>query len=427
MVDILVVADDFTGALDTGVQFASAGIRTVVRTGDDHDFDRLSEEETQILVLDAETRHLSPGEAYRMVFDITKRAVQSGIKHIYKKTDSALRGNIGSELTAILDASQCGRLPFIPALPHMNRITRGGVHYIDGKSVNESVFGVDPFEPVTCSYIPDIISLQSDVATMVIGIGEEEPNNQNKEIDIYDVETEAQLQEIASHLFCKNRLPVMAGCAGFASVLPELFHLKSVPQKTALSAEGIVVVNGSLNPITADQLDYAEIHSGFHRVILKPWQKLEADYWERPEGMKEQQAVLQKCRKYRYLIIDGKDKDGSSTTNAYAEQKGMDTDGVRRQIAVSLGKLVNRLVGSDLHHTLMIIGGDTLQSVLQELGVCEMYPLCEIFPGTVISRCYCRGQEYQIISKSGGFGEKSLLGDISDFILPENRKEKEYV
>ncbi len=426
MIDILVIADDFTGALDTGVQFASAGIRTVVRTGGNYDFYQLSEENVQILVIDAETRHLSSQEAYRVVFHITKKAVESGIRHIYKKTDSALRGNIGSELTAVLDASNCRTLPFIPAHPHMNRITRGGVHYIDGKSVEESVFGVDPFEPVTRSYIPDIIGLQSSVRTAVIGRGERESESRSREIDIYDVETEEQLQEIASRLFDRNRLPVMAGCAGFASVLPGLFRLQKDPRKTALSAEGLIVVNGSLNPITADQLDYAEAHSGYHRVILKPWQKLEAGYWERPEGIQEQQAVLQKCRKYRYLIIDGKDRDGSSTTDAYAEEKGMDTEDARRQIAISLGKLVNSLVEGNLHHTLMVIGGDTLQSVLQELGVCEMYPVCEIFPGTVISRCCCRGQEYQIISKSGGFGEKTLLEDISDFVL-QDRKEKEYV
>ena len=102
MVKLLIIADDFTGALDTGVQFAAGGAETRVVTNTDYDFDRV-DENVQVLVLDAETRHLSRDEAYRVVFHITKKAFESGIPFIYKKTDSALRGNIGSELKAVLD------------------------------------------------------------------------------------------------------------------------------------------------------------------------------------------------------------------------------------------------------------------------------------------------------------------------------------
>lgn len=423
MIDIVIIADDFTGALDTGVQFAMAGIKTVVRTGDGGDFNKLTEEKIQILVLDTETRHLPAQEAYRVVFNITKKAAESGIKHIYKKTDSALRGNIGSELAAVLNASSSAALPFIPALPHMNRITKEGIHYIDGKPVEESVFGQDPFEPVICSYIPDIIRLQSTVPARVIKKGEKAPDRQDKEIHIYDVESEIQLREIASSLFCKNKLPIMAGCAGFASVLPELFHLKSIPQNAKFLDEGVVVVNGSLNPITADQIEYAEAYSGFHRVILGPQQKVEEGYWNSPEGVLEQKKILRSCRAHRHFIIDGRDKNGSSTTNEYAAERGMGSDCVRRQITCSLAKLVRSLIENHLHRTLMVIGGDTLQSVLKELGVYEMRPICEIFPGTVLSGFSFQGQEYQLISKSGGFGEKPLLKDISDFIW-KDRKEK---
>lgn len=427
MIDILIIADDFTGALDTGVQFASTGIRTVVRTGDDSDFNKLSEEGIQILVLDTETRHLSPDRAYETVFHITKKAVQSGVRHIYKKTDSALRGNIGSELTALLDGASSNTLPFIPALPHMNRITRGGIHYIDGKPVEDSVFGSDPFEPVTHSYIPDIISLQSNIRTLVLGADEaEETESLIKEIHIYDVESEAHLQKIASRLFHKNQLPIMAGCSGFASVLPGLFDLKGSRKKVKFSNGGMLVVNGSLNPITNKQLDYAETCSGFYREILTPEQKLEADHWKTPQGMAEGKAILQRCRMKGHFIIDGRDKDGSSVTNKYAAEKLMDADRVRKQITVSLGQLVRYLMENDLHHTLMVIGGDTLQSVLRELDVCEMRPICEIFPGTVLSSFCFRGQDYQLISKSGGFGRQSLLGDISEIVSEDNRKGKEY-
>ena len=49
MVKLLIIADDFTGALDTGVQFAA---ETRVVTNVEYDFESAGEE-VQVLVLDA--------------------------------------------------------------------------------------------------------------------------------------------------------------------------------------------------------------------------------------------------------------------------------------------------------------------------------------------------------------------------------------
>lgn len=423
MIDIIIIADDFTGALDTGVQFASKGIKTLVKTGTDCDFDKLSAKEIQILVLDTETRHLSADEAYQIVYKITKKALEKGVHHVYKKTDSALRGNIGSELTAVLDASGNGTLPFIPALPCMNRITRRGVHYIDDRPVSDSVFGNDPFEPVTCSYIPDIIALQSKVKTRVIeeNVGE----GTTGEIDIYDASSDSRLTEIAEELFQKNGLPIMAGCSGFASVLPTLLKMKSKKKAVTFSKEGLLVVNGSLNPITAGQLEYAEKGLNFYRMFLSPEQKLELDYWKTPKGLQDLHIILEESKKQKYMIIDVRDKDENGLTNHYAESKQMDLEQARKQITHSVGKLVRYLVENHLQQVLMVIGGDTLQSILQELDVNEMYPVCELLPGTVVSEFVFDDQSYQLISKSGGFGEKILLMDIVKKILGDNGKEKE--
>ena len=166
MITLLIVADDFTGALDTGVQFAAAGAATRVVTDSSYDLRHL-DPSIQVLVMDAETRHLSSRAAYEIVYAITKRALDLGVPHIYKKTDSALRGNIGSELSAVLHASGSLNLPFFPAFPKMHRCVKAGVLYIDGIPVDKSVFGRDPFEPVDCSHIPDLIRRQSSVPISV--------------------------------------------------------------------------------------------------------------------------------------------------------------------------------------------------------------------------------------------------------------------
>ena len=134
MLRLLMIADDFTGALDTGVQLAAHGIPTQVVVGQAD----LSACSSTVLVVDTETRHLSAAKAAEAVARLTRSAVENGVGCIYKKTDSALRGNIGAELAALLKASGARNLPFLPAFPQIGRTTKKGVHYIDGVPVTKA-------------------------------------------------------------------------------------------------------------------------------------------------------------------------------------------------------------------------------------------------------------------------------------------------
>lgn len=68
MILLLIIADDFTGALDTGVQFAARGIRTRVTVAPDVDFAAC---EMDVLVVNTETRHLPAAKAYDIVAELT--------------------------------------------------------------------------------------------------------------------------------------------------------------------------------------------------------------------------------------------------------------------------------------------------------------------------------------------------------------------
>lgn len=148
MIRLIIIADDFTGGLDTGVQFSQKGIRTRVVTDWKTDYLQAAGE-CEVLVVVAEMRHLSPSEAAQIVSAIVRKAVALNIPFIYKKTDSGLRGNTGAELSASLNAGAAKVLPFLPSLPALGRLTVGGIHYISGVPVADSVFGRDPFDPVT--------------------------------------------------------------------------------------------------------------------------------------------------------------------------------------------------------------------------------------------------------------------------------------
>jgi len=185
------IADDLTGALDAGVMFSNAGIRTCIDLGTG-----LPEgEDCRVLVKVAETRHVSPQTAYAQVRSLTEEAMPRGYSCIYKKTDSALRGNPGAELAAVLDGAAAPRIHFVPAFPKMNRVTRGGIQYIDGTiPLAESVFSSDPFNPVFHSGVRELLAATTEAETALANPDSPEGFTG---IGIYDASTREDVRRIA--------------------------------------------------------------------------------------------------------------------------------------------------------------------------------------------------------------------------------------
>ena len=397
---LLVVADDFTGGLDTGVQFARQGIATRVVVNPDGTGD-WTQTDGEVLVAVAVSRHLSPEAAYATVFRIVAEARRAGIPYVYKKTDSALRGNIGAELSATLRASGADMLFFLPAFPRLGRTTAGGRHYIDGVPVSASVFGRDPLNPVPESDVRQLIATQTDVPvsnaapdTLTTGRG----------ICVVDAQSDADLKRAGAGIEAMGALSVSAGCAGFAAFLPSLLRLKagSPPAMPALG-DGLMVICGSVNPITRRQLDWAQ-SQGFARLRLTPAQKLEGD------------AIPLPLPGTKWLILDANDPDpDNAPTLAHMRARGYDLDEARRRITASLAEAL-AAVEPEWPGALLITGGDTLIRCLTRLGAHGIEPMLELFPGVVLSKCGLSGRDRFVISKSGGFGRQTLLTDLQELI-----------
>ena len=83
------------------------------------------------------------------------------------------------------------------------------------------------------------------------------------------------------------------------------------------------------------------------------------------------------------------------------------------RIASSLGDLVAGIFHSPALGTLLLTGGDTLLQSMRCAGVQELEPVCELEKGVVLARFTCNGCTRHIITKSGGFGQQSLLTDLA--------------
>ena len=411
MLRLLIIADDFTGALDTGVQFAACGISTNVVVGQTAELARCK---STVLVVDTETRHLPAMSAAAAIKTLTCRAVEAGVPCIYKKTDSALRGNIGAELAALLQASGARQLPFLPAFPQIGRTTENGIHYINGAPVNESPFGADPFEPVRCARVVDLIHLQTETSaagSRALHEGDVPP--QNNGIIVFDASSAEDLQATGKVLFQNGTPAVLAGCAGFAAFLPQLLGLSDEAQRKVPQLDPrLLVLCGSVNPITLRQMDVAE-KAGFARLRLTPRQKLEPGFWESSDGKAALAEIEKMLASNPHCIIETNDAGSNQLTADYAAARGIDLNGLRVSIASSVGHMFGALFGSPNLGTLLLTGGDTLLQCMNCVGVQELEPVCELEKGVVLAHFTYKGCTRYVITKSGGFGQESLLVDLA--------------
>ncbi len=388
MPKLLIIADDFTGALDTGVQFASLGAKSLVVT--EQSYDMKNSDGLDVLIFDSETRHTTPEKAYDTVKALTSCAKKYNIPFVYKKTDSGLRGNIGAELAGAMDGLGLGEIAFVPAFPAMKRITRNGVHYVDGVPVAESMFGKDPFEPVRHSAVKDIIAEQT---------------NKNG-ISVYDAETDDDMMKIAEGLGHEG-LRLTAGCAGFAGVLARELGFNGNPPELPEMPQRLFMICGSVNPVTRSQIDYAR-DKGFRYISLTVEEKLSPTWPGSPECVNAGAKWLAEIGNDN-AILDANNPNDTAQTDEYIRSHGMDIDAVRVNIsrAVTAGGL--SVIDAGLNARLMCVGGDTLLALMNAAGIHELVPLREVERGVVLTSFTYKGRTFYIMTKSGGFGEKDLL------------------
>lgn len=153
---ILVLADDLTRATDCAAVCVLAGVPTKVVTDT-----AFLQPGRGVIVVNTETRHAPPRVAARRVATVVRWAQRHGVRHLFKKTDSTLRGNIGAELAALPVP-----MSFVPAYPEDGRFTRDGYHYVGDKLVHETEFGHDPRHPVTESHVLTLLGHPPVVAVL---------------------------------------------------------------------------------------------------------------------------------------------------------------------------------------------------------------------------------------------------------------------
>jgi len=403
------LADDLTGALDTGMQLAERtgvpvacvwnpeGVAAVPRDG--------------ILIYDTETRN-HPGDLPAPSLAGVFAALSGAGRRVdYMKIDSTLRGPIVPTLEAVLKAGGHPGALICPALPAQGRTVRAGNVLLDGVPLADTDIGRDPLSPPDGTLLPRLITRwgRSAVAS---GPVRDLPQAIQRGIKIFlaDAESDAELNEMATIAAEHGLLPV--GSAGLAAVWP-LTGGGSKPGSNPPELPGpLVFLCGSPAQRSRNQVAHLLWNRPGLVHIHPPREALTAkeDTDARTTMLsRTRQDIDRALHNGRDVVLDlvhiSKDhilaSEGAQTVRQNAER-----------ILSSLQEWIEPLSRAG---TVVLLGGDTAMAALRFAGASAVELAGGVLPQIPFGRI--RGGQWDgktIVTKAGGFGDPDALPRLLD-------------
>ena len=352
--NLRIVADDLTGALDTAAPLAALGgplpvfwQRNAIPA------------EVSSFALDTESRDGPPAPpAWLDAF------ADGGLA--YKKIDSQLRGNTVHEIAACLASGRFASALIAPAFPAQQRITRGGRQYWRPAPS-------EPWQAVPCDLSGALG--ERGVALRLAGASDAVAG---RGFYLCDATTDADLAALAA---AGRRLapPLLwVGSAGLARALAGGAAETVLPRLE----RPLLMVIGSHHPVTLAQIAALRAHAAGLVVNVGPEQ-------DDPDPALAGLAGRQQAA----LVLAVPDGTGAERARPFFER--------------ALGALAARLPPP---RSLVVSGGATLHRLVSALGARALLVTGEPLPGIPCS--VLRGGVWDgatVISKSGGFGDRRLL------------------
>jgi len=405
-----IIADDYTGAGDSGIHFSRAGGRTDLL---------LQQENVAALLwcsshvsLTTESRFLGPVDAASKVAAAVLQCQRAGFKNFFKKIDSTLRGNPGAEIESALHSTGRTAALICTAMPTTGRTCVDGDIYLDGVPLHLTEIGQDPFTPLSTSSVAQLLGEQTALPVGAVSLGDIEAGDtelaaklttlieQGCRLIIADAVTESHLLALARQIDVADFLPVGAG--GFAKALAATWKHKGegdICPDADVQAEGpILAVIGSLAGISGEQGDQACLSGHFRPFDIMP------EYG--PEDIERKLSLffegLGQTRANILLRVSAAVRPGKVT-----KKEG-------ERVAQLLGEAAARICRRYDCKTVFSTGGSTSMGVARALGVKVVTLVEEMMPGVVLGSCSAPDTDVQwFISKAGGFGDKEILQHIA--------------
>ena len=410
----IVIADDLTGSNATCSLFKKIGLRaaSILKLQGDINYD------VDVISYSTASRGLDKEEAYNKVSEAIKILKSKDVLVYNKRIDSTLRGNIGTEINAMLDNLEDDRIAVVvPAYPDSGRIVVNKTMLVNGVLLENSDAGKDPKTPIKTSCVESLVQKDikysstyftlSDIAQPIEEIAKKiQKAIKNSRVLIFDAVNNEDIIKISKAVIHSNINIITVDPGPFT-----LYYSRELQKKNHLEKK-ILMVIGSVTATTKKQIEYILQEEDIFLVKMKI-----EDFFEKESCSKEIERVISFIKKgitsYDLFLV---------TTSPIGDEKKADLQKLAENLNTTVEE-ISKIIANTLTETVVKIlketekfegvyssGGDITIALLEKLKAIGVEIREEVIPLAAYGRII--GGDFpnlKLVSKGGMVGDEKTI------------------
>ena len=410
----IVIADDLTGSNATCSLFKKIGLRaaSILKLQGNINYD------VDVISYSTASRGLDKEEAYRKVSEAIKILKNKDVLVYNKRIDSTLRGNIGTEINAMLDNLEDDRIAVVvPAYPDSGRIVVNKTMLVNGVLLENSDAGKDPKTPIKTSCVENLVQKDikysstyftlSDIVQPIEEIAKKiQEAIKKSRILIFDAVNNEDIIKISKAIIQSEINIVTVDPGPFT-----LYYSRELQKKNHLEKK-ILMVIGSVTPTTKKQIEYILQEEDIFLVKMKI-----ENFFEKESCLKEVERAISFIKKgitsYNLFLV---------TTSPIGDEKKADLQKLAETLNTSVEE-ISKIIADTLTETIVKIlketekfegiyssGGDITIALLEKLKATGVEIREEVIPlaayGRIIGGDF---PDLKLVSKGGMVGDEKTI------------------
>ncbi|ERT48753.1 four-carbon acid sugar kinase family protein [Fusobacterium polymorphum] len=410
----IVIADDLTGSNATCSLFKKIGLRaaSILKLQDDINYD------VDVISYSTASRGLDKEEAYKKVSEAIKILKNKDVLVYNKRIDSTLRGNIGTEINAMLDNLEDDRIAVvIPSYPDSGRIVVNKTMLVNGVLLENSDAGKDPKTPIKTSCVESLIQKGIKYSSTYFTLSDiEQPIEEivkkiqeaikKSRVLVFDAVNNEDIIKISKAIIHSDINIVTVDPGPFT-----LYYSKELQKKNHLEKK-ILMVIGSVTATTKKQIEYILQEEDIFLVKMKV-----EDFFEKETCLKEIERVISYIKKgiasYDLFLV---------TTSPIGDEKKADLQKLAENLNTTVEE-ISKIIANTLTETVVKIlketekfegvyssGGDITIALLEKLKAIGVEIREEVIPLAAYGRLI--GGDFpnlKLVSKGGMVGDEKTI------------------
>ena len=410
----IVIADDLTGSNATCSLFKKIGLRaaSILKLQGDINYD------VDVISYSTASRGLDKEEAYKKVSEAIKILKNKDVLVYNKRIDSTLRGNIGTEINAMLDNLEDDRIAVvIPSYPDSGRIVVNKTMLVNGVLLENSDAGKDPKTPIKTSCVESLIQKDIKYSSTYFTLSDiEQPIEEivkkiqeaikKSRVLIFDAVNNEDIIKISKAIIHSDINIVTVDPGPFT-----LYYSKELQKKNHLEKK-ILMVIGSVTATTKKQIEYILQEEDIFLVKMKV-----EDFFEKETCLKEIERVISFIKKgivsYDLFLV---------TTSPIGDEKKADLQKLAENLNTTVEE-ISKIIANTLTETVVKIlketekfegvyssGGDITIALLEKLKAIGVEIREEVIPLAAYGRLI--GGDFpnlKLVSKGGMVGDEKTI------------------